>query len=135
MAGDEIGGGAFGEGEGVQEEEAEDDDDGGEDAPPEFLVHHRFHGLFALEEVFHGVVEAVERPDVKGGESAGEREDDEQDERARVVGCDGEGGDGVDDAEDEMRHCEEADVDHRFAEGGLDDAITHADDEEQEEGE
>lgn len=79
MLGHEVGGGAFGEGEGVEEEEGEDDDDGGEDAPPEFLVHHRLDGLFALEEVFHGEIEGVERPDVEGGEGASERKDDEED--------------------------------------------------------
>ncbi len=33
-----------------------------------------------------------------------------------------------------MRDGEEADVDHRFAEGWLDDTVAHADDEEEEEG-
>ena len=91
--------------------------------------------MFALEQVFHCVVEAVERPDVKGRQGAGEREDDEEDEGTSVVGGDGEGGDGVDDAEDEVGDCEEADVDHCFAEGRFDDAVAHADDEEEEEGE
>lgn len=91
--------------------------------------------MFALEQVFHCVVEAVERPDVEGCEGACEREDDEEDERAGVVGRDGEGSDGVDDAEEEVRNCEEANVNHCFAEGGFDDAVAHADDEEEEEGE
>lgn len=34
-----------------------------------------------------------------------------------------------------MRDGEEADIDHCFAEAGLDDAVAHADDEEEEEGE
>lgn len=34
-----------------------------------------------------------------------------------------------------MRDCEEADIDHCFAEGRFDDAVTHADDEEEEKGE
>ena len=55
-----------------------------------------------------------------------------------LTGCVGrnvEAGDGVDDAEDKVRNGEPPDVDHRLAEGGLDDAVAHAHDEQQEEGE
>ncbi len=45
-----------GETKGVDEEETEDHQDAGQDAPPQFLVHHCFDGLFALRQAFDGEV-------------------------------------------------------------------------------
>jgi len=124
-----------GESPAVDEEEDENHNNRSEDAPPEFLVHGRFDGLLALHEVAERVVEAVEGPDVEGREGGGEGEDDEEDERAGVLGRDAQRGDGVDDAEDEVGDGQPADVDHRLAQGELHHAVAHADDEEEEEGE
>ena len=124
-----------GERERVEEEEAKDDHDGDEDAPPELLVHALLDVLLALAQVLKRKVERVKRPDVECCECACQGEDDEEDEGAGVVGGDEETCDGVDDAKDEVRDGEPADVDHGAAERGLDDTVSHADDEEEEEGE
>jgi len=56
-------------------------------------------------------------------------------EHTSVIWCHDQVGDGIEDAEDEVHNSEPAHVDHRLAKGVLDHTITHADNQEQEEGE
>lgn len=59
---------------------------------------------------------------------SGENEGSKGRARTGSVGSDGQAGDGVDHAEDEMCACKATDVDHGLAETVLDDAVAHADD-------
>lgn len=124
-----------GESPAVDEEEHEDDQDAGENAPPKLAVHGGLDGLAALREVLHGSTQGVESPDIEGGQRGSEGQNDKQDKWAGVFRRNGEGDNGVDEAEDEVGDGESAHIDHSAAEAGPHDAIAHADNEEQEEGE
>ena len=76
VVGDEVFIALTGKGPAVDEEEGEDDDDGSEDAPPQLLVHCGLDRLLSLDEIPQREVQAVECPDVEGGECGCEGEDD-----------------------------------------------------------
>ncbi len=135
MVGDEVWIGHPCEGEGVEKEEAEDYDDTEEDGVPELFVHAGLDGLFPLPQILNRGLQRIKRPDIESGKCSGQWQDDEEDDWSGALGGDGEGSDGVDQAEDKVGEGEPADPDHGFAKGGLDDAVAHADDEEEEEGE
>lgn len=123
------------EGERVEEEEAEDHDDASQDAPPQLLIHQRLGPLFPVDEILHRRIQRVQRPHVERRQSGGERKHDDQNEWAGTVRCDGETGDSVDDPEYKVGDGKYPDVDHCPAERWPDHAVSHADNEKEEEGE
>lgn len=131
----EVGAGDAGKSEAVEEEEAEDDYNACENAPPQLLVHVSFDVLLPLHKVFHGEIQRVQGPDVKGREGRRQRKDDQQHERARVVWSNCKRCNGVHDTEDKVRHGEPPYDDHGLAQSVLHHTISHADDQEQEKGE
>lgn len=78
MGGNKVGVADRGKREAVEEEKCKDDYHGGENGPPQLLVHAFFGVLLAFSEVLEGKVERVERPDVKGSQRSGKREDNEE---------------------------------------------------------
>lgn len=119
----------------VDEKEAKYDDDAGQDAPPEPLVHGSFDMLLTLHEVLHGEVQRIQGPDVESGQRGGQWQNDEQNKRTCVIRANSERCDGVDDAKNKVSDSQPANNGHGLAKGGFDNAVAHAYNEQQEEGE
>jgi len=122
-----------GESEAVDEEKSEDDNDTSQNAPPKLLVHAGFDVLLALHEILHGEVQRVQRPDVKGGQGRGERENDQKHQGPCIIRLDSQRGNGVDNTKDKVRNSKPSDNGHRLAESGLDYTIAHAHNQKQKE--
>ncbi len=65
------------ESETVEKEEAKYHEDAYENAIPQLPIHAKFYSLFTYLKILHREIQGVQRPDVKGRQSASQREDDE----------------------------------------------------------
>lgn len=131
----EVGLATSGEGKAVNEEEGEDDQDGAKNTPGQFLVHHGLDLLSPLDQLLDGRVEGRQCPNVKCRQGTHQWEDDEEDERADRLRGDGHGGNRIDDTENKVCRREDPDIDHGLAQRWLDDTVSHADYQQEKEGE
>lgn len=118
--------------EGVEEEEAKDHDDATQDAPPQFLVHQGLDALLSIQQIFHGEIQGVERPDVKSSQCSCEWQNDKQDYQPCILRGDGEASNSINNPKNKMSHGQDANVYHQFPESRFDYPVTHADDKQEE---
>lgn len=133
MLGHKAGFTPTGKGDRVDKEESEDYNDTAQDAPPQLLVHHSLGLLLSVNEILHRRIQRVESPHVECSQSTGKWKHNEKDEWASAIWSNWQTRNSIDHTKDEVSDCEDPDIDHSSAKRGLDDSVTHTDNEKEEE--